>query len=88
MHDTFLLNNISKSISEMCVTNNISKIKQLTLVVNKDSHICRDNLTNYLKIHNTDRISNDVEIEIQEDSIESQTAIIKSIKGEKFDKWF
>ena len=85
MHDTFLLNNISKSLSEICISNKISKIRELSLIVNEDSHINKENLAEFLMLNNRNNISKELEIFIQKDNIESKTAIIKSIKGEDFD---
>lgn len=84
MHDTFLLNNISHSLKEICEKNNIKKIEQLTLVVNKDSHINEDNIRDHLKLYNIDIIARELRVEIEREDIEEQTAIITNIQGETF----
>jgi len=86
MHDTFLLNKISQSLKKICIANKIKTIEQFTLVVNHDSHINKENLQEHLKLHNTDIMSKELKIDIEREDIEEQTAIIKSIQGEAFDK--
>jgi len=86
MHDTFLLNKISNSLNEICNENKISKIEQFTLIVNHQSHINEENLKEHLKINTPDIISRELNIEIQREDIEEQTAIIYSIQGETLGK--
>lgn len=86
MNDTFLLNKISESLKAICDQNNMKKIEEFTLVVNHDSHINEETLHEYLKINNKDTISEELKIEIEREEIEVLTAIIKSIKGQTFDK--
>ena len=86
MHDTFLLNKISQSLNKICNANKIKIIEKFILVVNHDSHISEENLKEHLKLHNTDIISKELKIDIEREDIEEQTAIIKSIQGEVFDK--
>lgn len=86
MHDTFLLNKISHSLKEICKENNIKRIKQFSLVVNHDSHVNEENLLEHLKLHNPDIVAKELKIEIQREDIPSQTAIIKSIRGEILEK--
>lgn len=86
VHDTFLLAKISQSINKLCEDNQIKKIDELTVIVNHGSHINEKNLYEHLTLHNKEIVTNDLKIEIQRQSIEEQTAIIKSIKGETFKK--
>lgn len=82
MHDTFLLNKISEMLKEICNQNKIDRIEQLTLVINHNSHINKENLLEHLKFHNADLLAKEIKVEILRDDIECQTAIIKSIQGE------
>lgn len=82
MHDTFLLKNITNSLIELCNEYEIDKIKQLTLVVNHDSHINEENLIDHLRLYNPNIIAKELKLEILREDIERQTAIIKSIQGE------
>lgn len=82
MHDTYLLNNISKSLNEICEENNMKRIDQFTLVVNHHSHINEEGLREYLQLHNPNRIGKEVEIIIQREDMEDQTAMIQNIQGE------
>lgn len=86
MHDTFLLNKISHSLKEICNENKINRIEQFMLVLNHHSHISEESLQEHLKLHNPDIIGSELNIKIQREDIEEQTAIIKSIQGETLGK--
>lgn len=82
MHDTYLLNKISQSIKEICEEHKIKRINQFTLVVSHHSHINEESLREHLELHNKDMIGDNLQIEIQREDIEDQTAIIHSLQGE------
>lgn len=86
MHDTFLLNKISKSLKEICEKSNIRKITQLTVVVNYNSHVNEKNLLEQLKENNSELIAEKFKVIVQREDIEEQTAIIHSIQGETFEE--
>jgi Zn finger protein HypA/HybF involved in hydrogenase expression len=85
MHDTFLLNKVSKSLKEICEKNKIKQIEKFTIVVNHNSHLNENNLREHLELYNKDIVANNLEIEIRREDIEEQTAIIHNIKGEMFE---
>lgn len=82
MHDTFLLNKISKMLQTLCNENKIEKVSYIKIIVNLNSHINVNNLTEHLLLNNKELVPNDVQIDIIKDSIEDQTAIIDIIQGE------
>ena len=82
MHDTYILNKISKSLGEICEINNIRIITQLAIVVNFNSHVNENNLQEHLMENNKDLLAEGFKIIIQREDIEDQTAIIHSIQGE------
>lgn len=82
MHDTYLLNKISKALEKLCKENDIRKINQFTLVVNHNSHVNQENLRQHLEINNKNIIGDDLQISLQRDDIADQTAIIYSLQGE------
>lgn len=82
MHDTFLLNKISKSLKEICRLNMIKRLNYLSVIVNHNSHVNEENLLEHLQLHNKKIIGKDLVIEVQKQDIEDQTAIIQSIQGE------
>lgn len=82
MHDTFLLNKISKMLQELCYENKIEKINYLKIIVNYNSHVNVSNLTEHLLLNNKELVQSEIKIDIIKDNIEEQTAIIKTIQGE------
>lgn len=86
MHDTFLLDKISKSLNAISKEGKLQRIDGFTLVVNHNSHINEENLQEHLIMYNKDLMGNKFKVQIERDDIEDQTAIIKSIQGEAFEK--
>ena len=84
MHDTFLLNNISKLLGEICEQSKILKIDWLTIVVNHNSHVNEENLREHLLLNNANLLNSNFKIKVKRENIEEQTAIIQSIQGETF----
>ncbi|MBZ2174639.1 hypothetical protein K8M07_05190 [Schnuerera sp. xch1] len=82
MHDTYLLNKISQSLNEICEKNYIKRIDKFTLVVSFQNDIDEVNLQKYLEVNSKDIFGDELEIKIERDDIEDQTAIIHSIQGE------
>jgi Zn finger protein HypA/HybF involved in hydrogenase expression len=82
MHDTFLLNKVSKSLGEICEKYNIRRIEKFTIVVNHNSHLNEHNLREHLGIYSKNIIADNLEIEVRREDIEEQTAIIHNIEGE------
>lgn len=86
MHDTFLLNKISKSLKEICEKSNINKITQLTIVVNHNSHVNEKNLQEHLKENNNELLDDEFKVTVQREDIEDQTALIHSIQGKTLEE--
>ena len=82
MHDTYLLNKISQTLKEISEEHKIKRIDQLAIVVNHNSHINEESLKEHLELHNKEVIADELQIEIERDDIEDQTAIIYNIQGE------
>ena len=82
MHDTYLFNKIAQSLKEICEKHKIKRIEEFTLVVNHHSHINEESLREHLKTHNKNMIGDELQIKMQREDIEDQTAIIHSIQGE------
>lgn len=83
MHDTYLLQNILKSIKDVCKENQIVKIEKIKLLVNHNSHVNEESLLEHLKLNINDLLEEPVELIILRENIEEQTAIIQKIQGEK-----
>jgi hypothetical protein len=82
MHDTFLLDKISKSLNGICEQSKVRKVDRLTVIVNYNSHVSEENLIEYLKQNNANLLGSDFRVKVQREDIEDQTAIIHSIQGE------
>ncbi|WP_315116060.1 hypothetical protein [uncultured Clostridium sp.] len=83
MHDSFLMQNISREIKEICEANNLKRVIFMELAVSKGSHITEENLLEHLKDLNDDVINEDTEIKVKYESMEELTAVIKKIAGNK-----
>ena len=82
MHDTFLLTKISKMLCILCEENKIEKVKYIKIIVNRNSHINVNNLSEHLLMHNNEILTHDFMIDIIKDNIDEQTVIIETIQGE------
>lgn len=82
MYDSLQLNNISKSLNEICKRSKIRKIYRLTVIVNYTSHVNEENLLKYLKQNNAALLGNDFRVKVKKENIEDQNPIIHSIQGE------
>ncbi|SDK98421.1 hypothetical protein [Natronincola ferrireducens] len=85
MHDTYLLNKITQSLKEICQEHKLKKIEAFTLVVNHHSHVNEESLREHLEINSKELIGDDLQINLQREDIEEQTAIIHSLQGETFE---
>jgi Zn finger protein HypA/HybF involved in hydrogenase expression len=84
MHDTILLSKISEAVKETCIVNKIIKVNRLEVVVNQRSHVNENNLYEHLGKFNKELFGEWTKIYVsREDDIQDQTAILKSIEGEK-----
>ena len=85
MHDTYLLSKISKMLQVLCNENKLNKVKYLKIIVDLNSHINVNDLSEYLLMHNKELLNYDFKIDIIKDNIEKQTAIIETIQGEQIE---
>lgn len=83
MHDTILLSKISEKLKTICVANNINKVNTFTVIVNHRSHVYSDNLYDHLQHTCGNLVGEWTKIDVQREDIQDQTAILKSIQGEK-----
>ncbi len=82
MHDTFLLDNLAKSLWEICQDKTIGKVEELSVIVHHQSHINEENLLRHLRLHCGRLLSDRFLLQVERGDIEAQTAVIKSIRGE------
>lgn len=83
MHDTILLNKISDSLEALCKAHNIKRIKRLSIIVDKNSHVDSDNLYDHLRSFNSNLAGEWTEIVVEKEQLDSQVAILHSIEGDK-----
>lgn len=83
MHDSFLMQNISREIKEICEANNLRRVIFMELAVSEGSHITEEDLLEHLKDLNDDVINEDTEIKVKYEPMEELTAVIKKIAGNK-----
>lgn len=86
MHDTILLNKISKGLENCCKDNKIVKINKLTVIFNEDSCLNPSSLMEYLRSYNGDLVGEWTEINTETGDLPSQTAIIRNIEGDVSEK--
>ncbi|MCR3761300.1 hypothetical protein [Clostridium felsineum] len=85
MQDVTLLSKISDGLTECCKRGNISKVSKMSVIVNEESMVNEDNLSEYLKNYNQKLIDAGTEIKIEIGDLPSQVAIIKNIEGDKIE---
>lgn len=85
MHDTHLLNNLSRSIGPLCQENKIKKLTRLVVTVADNSHVNEENLLEHLKLNSGELLGESLEIIILRSSTIEHRAIIESISGELWD---
>ncbi|KHD35866.1 hypothetical protein NL50_11375 [Clostridium acetobutylicum] len=83
MQDVTLLSKISQGLTECCRRGKILKVSKMAVVVNKESMVNENNLSEYLKSYNKELIDPLTEIKIEIGDLPDQVAIIKNIEGDK-----
>ncbi len=83
MHDSFLMQNISKSLNTICMDNGIKKVTLMEISVNSNSHINEENLLEHLIDMNSGLVDKYTEIKVVFEDIPQLTAAIKKIEGDK-----
>lgn len=84
MHDTHLLEKIYNSLAELCNTNCIAKINEISITVSQDSHINEHNLLDFLKDRDNCLFGDQTKIFIERQQKEELTANINRVEGESF----
>ena len=77
------LNKISDSLADLCRAHNIKKIKKLSIIVDKNSHVNSENLYEHLCNFNTNLAGEWTEVIVEQEHLDTQIAILHSIEGEK-----
>lgn len=83
MHDSFLMQNISKSLNTICMDNGIKKVTLIEISVNSNSHINEENLLEHLIDMNSGLVDKYTEVKVVFEDIPQLTAAIKKIEGDK-----
>lgn len=83
MHDSFLMQNISKCVNNICEKNGIKKIDLMDISVDYDSHINEKNLLEHLMDMNPEFVNKDTVIKVNYEDIKELSAIIRKIEGKK-----
>lgn len=63
MHDSFLMQNIIKTLKDICINNNFKRIETVAFMINENSHITQPHLREHL-------------IELCEEYIDKHTTVI------------
>jgi len=82
MHDTFLIDRIWVKVQELCKENEMEKLTKLVVTVNNNSHVNKENLYDHITKCNSELIDENIEIVVERQPIEEQTAIIESLEGD------
>lgn len=83
MHDSFLMQNISKSLNTICMDNGIKKVTLIEISVNSNSHINEENLLEHLMDMNSGFVDKYTQVKVVFEDIPQLTAAIKKIEGDK-----
>lgn len=82
MHDTFLFENITNKVFNLCQDHNIKSLTHVKVSVNKDSHVSKKSLYHYLKETQNPLVGKWTKITVEYNNPEHLTAIIKKIEGD------
>jgi transcriptional regulator NrdR family protein len=82
MHDTFLIEKLYNSISELCKSNMIKKINEIKLIVSLDSHVTGQHMLEHLMERDSTLFGDWTCVYIEKQDIEKLTAMVESINGE------
>jgi Zn finger protein HypA/HybF involved in hydrogenase expression len=83
MHDSFLMQNIIKSIRDICVDNKFARVKDIELMVNWDSHITQTHLTEHLIELCDGYVDTNTKVVLIYGEVPELTAKIDYIEGEE-----
>ncbi|WP_373897498.1 hypothetical protein ACER0A_012510 [Haloimpatiens sp. FM7315] len=83
MHDSYLMQNISSAIKEICRRSNLKKVSLIEISVDKTSHITEENLLEHLRDLNREVVDENTKVNVIYENMEELTAIIKKVQGEE-----
>ncbi|WMJ80206.1 hypothetical protein RBU49_15485 [Clostridium sp. MB40-C1] len=83
MHDSFLMQNISKGINEVCRKNNLKKVTLIDISVGFSSHITEKNLLEHLVDLNSEVVDENTQVKVNYEDMPELMAVIKKVEGEK-----
>ena len=83
MKDTLLFDKISEELEILSRTNHLSKINNLVICVNHTSNVNEESLYKHLHHANKKMYGTWTNITIERDDLPNETAILKSMEGDK-----
>ena len=81
MHDTHLVEKISRSVIGLCAEKKIYAINELCVSVHKNSHVTEDTLLDFIKNAKSSLVDGETRIRILRDQFQENTALIRYIDG-------
>ena len=81
MHDTHLIEKISRSVIGLCSEKKIYAINELCVSVHKDSHVTEGTLLEFIKNVKSTLVDQGTRIRVLRDQAEEKTALIRYIDG-------
>ncbi|WP_138204714.1 hypothetical protein [Haloimpatiens lingqiaonensis] len=83
MHDSFLMQNISSAVKEICNRNNLKRVSNIEISVDHSSHITEENLLDHLRDLNSQVVDNNTKVKVNYEDMEELMAIIRKVEGDK-----
>ncbi|WP_102400084.1 hypothetical protein [Haloimpatiens massiliensis] len=83
MHDSFLMQNISSAVKEICSRNDLKKVSNIEISVDHNSHITEENLLEHLIDLNSQVVDKNTKIKVIYEDMEELMAIIRKVEGDK-----
>lgn len=83
MHDSFLMQNIIRTLKDICRDNNFNRIQTVAFMVNENSHITQPHLREHLVELCEEYIDSDTTVIVVCGDVPELTAKIDYIEGEE-----
>jgi len=83
MHDSFLMQNISSAVKEICSKNNLKRVSNIEISLDHNSHITEENLLEHLIDLNSQVVDRNTKIKVNYEDMEELMAIIRKVEGDK-----
>jgi hypothetical protein len=81
MHDSHLVEKISRSVIGLCAEKKIYAINELCVSVHKNSHVTAETLLNFIKDVKGSLVGEETYIRVLKDQIQENTALIRFVDG-------